>query len=61
MELALLKMGQGSVLVRNSLELARCVDELLADLCGKLDYRDEVPYTKPKLIVILSTTLSLAH
>jgi len=37
---------QDSLLVRNSLELARCVDEFFADLVGKLNYRDEVAYTE---------------
>jgi hypothetical protein len=61
-ESALLKIySQGSVLVRNSLELARRVDEVLADLVGKLDYRDEVPHTKTEAHRDSSTALLLAY
>jgi hypothetical protein len=60
-ESALLKMWSGSVLVRNSLELARRVDELLADLVGKLDYRDEVAHTKTEAHRDSSTALLLAY
>ena len=55
------KCGQGSVLVRNSLELAWRVDELLADLVGKLDYGDEVAYTKTEAHRDSSTALLLAY
>jgi hypothetical protein len=34
------------VLFRNSLELARRVNEVVADLISKLDYRDKIAYTK---------------
>jgi hypothetical protein len=60
-ESALLKRGQGSVLVRNSLKLARRVDEVLPDLIGKLDYGDEVAHTKTEAHRNSSTALLLAH
>ena len=40
------KYNQGSVLIRNSLELAQCTDELLVDLISKLDYCNEITYSK---------------
>jgi hypothetical protein len=43
------KYGQGSVLVRNSVELARCVDKAFADLVGKFNYLDEVARAKPEV------------
>ena len=55
------KCGQGSVLVRNSLELARRVDELLADLVSKLDYYDEVAHTKTEAHRDSSTALLLIY
>jgi hypothetical protein len=46
-ESAVLKNSiQGGVLIRNSPELAGRVNNVLADLVGKLNYRDEVAYTK---------------
>jgi hypothetical protein len=47
LESAMLKNGiQGGVLIRNSFELARRADKVLANLVGKPNYRDEVAYTK---------------
>ena len=58
------KVARISVLVRNSLELTRRVDEVLPDLVGKLDYGDEVAYTKTEAhrdINISIRALPLAH
>ena len=55
------KCGQGSVLVRDNLELAWRVDELLADLVSKLDYSDKVAYTKTEAHRDSRTALLLVY
>jgi hypothetical protein len=51
------KHGWNNTLIGNGLELAWRIDELSSDLVGKLDYSNEVAYTKAHCDISLLVTL----
>jgi hypothetical protein len=55
------KCAYGSVLIGNSVELARCFDKVFADLVRKLNYLDEVAHTKTEAHRESSTALLLVY